>query len=132
MNDALLDEVSDPSDWTGAWSELRPLDTSLRCGLCSVRDVLVADRRTFFAPPWRFENVHICFALLASESTSTNLVEPGLFAQTVARKKAFDAELVAQPALEAAANHWRHARYVGRIFFFCLTESWFLTRLDHF
>ena len=87
MNDALLDEVSDPSDWTGAWSELRPLDTSLRCGLCYVRDVLVADRRTFFAPPWRFENVHICFALLASESTSTNLVEPGLFAQTVARKK---------------------------------------------
>ncbi|EDP43226.1 hypothetical protein MGL_2236 [Malassezia globosa CBS 7966] len=60
MNDALLDEVSDPSDWTGAWSELRPLDTSLRCGLCY--------------------------------------------------KKAFDAELVAQPALEAAANHWRHAR----------------------
>lgn len=37
MDEALLQDVSDPSDWTGSWSELSHLDTTLRCGLCYVR-----------------------------------------------------------------------------------------------
>ena len=37
MDEALLDLASDPSDWTGEWSQLRALDESLRCGLCYVR-----------------------------------------------------------------------------------------------
>lgn len=36
MNDALLAEIGDPSDWTGEWATLRPLDSSLRCTLCYV------------------------------------------------------------------------------------------------
>lgn len=36
MNDELLVEIGDPSDWTGEWATLFPLDSSLRCGLCYV------------------------------------------------------------------------------------------------
>lgn len=38
----------------------------------------------------------------------------GTFCPNCRQKKAFDGELVAQPALEAAANHWRDARYVSQ------------------
>lgn len=34
----------------------------------------------------------------------------GAFCPNCRQKKAFDSELVVQPVLEAAANHWRHTR----------------------
>ena len=61
-----------------------------------------------------------CAHLFCSSCIREHINQPGgtgAFCPNCRQKKAFDAELVAQPALEAAANHWRHARYVGRIFF---------------
>ncbi|WFD45804.1 RING-type E3 ubiquitin transferase [Malassezia furfur] len=98
--DALLDQVSDPSDWPDAWATLRPLDASLRCGLCY--DI-------FRAPVALRECGHV----FCSSCIRTHINQPGgsgSFCPNCRQKKAYDSELMPQPALEAAATSWRTAR----------------------
>lgn len=107
--DALLDQVSDPSDWPEAWATLRPLDASLRCGLCYVCAVLIQD--IFRAPVALRECGHV----FCSSCIRTHINQPGgsgSFCPNCRQKKAYDSELMPQPALEAAATSWRTARYV--------------------
>ena len=108
--DALLDQVSDPSDWPDAWATLRPLDASLRCGLCYVCVVLIQD--IFRAPVALRECGHV----FCSSGIRTHINQPGgsgSFCPNCRQKKAYDSELMPQPALEAAATSWRTARYVA-------------------
>lgn len=54
-----------------------------------------------------------CAHLFCSSCIRTHINQPGgvgAFCPNCRQKKAYDAELVAQPALEAAANHWRRVR----------------------
>jgi len=114
MDVSLLDQASDPSDWTGDWTALRPLDESLRCGLCYVRTMRPAPGLTqdiYRAPVALRECAH----LFCSACIRMHINQPGgagTFCPQCRQKKAYDAELVAQPALENAANAWRAARYV--------------------
>ncbi|WFD37702.1 RING-type E3 ubiquitin transferase [Malassezia japonica] len=98
--DALLAQASDPSDWPPSWAFLRPLDASLRCGLCY--DI-------FRAPVALRECAHV----FCSSCIRTHINQPGgsgSFCPNCRQKKAYDSELMPQPALEAAADGWRNAR----------------------
>ena len=99
MDEALLALASDPSDWPPEWSQVRPLDASLRCGLCF--DI-------FRAPVALRECGHVfcsqCIRMHINQAAGA-----GAFCPQCRQKKAYDAELVPQPALEGAADAWRTA-----------------------
>lgn len=108
--DALLEQVSDPSDWPKEWAFLRPLDAGLRCGLCYVGSFSLT-QDIFRAPVALRECAHV----FCSSCIRTHINQPrgtGSFCPNCRQKKAFDSELLPQTALEAAADSWRAARYV--------------------
>lgn len=89
MDDTLLDLASDPSDWTGEWTQLRGLDESLRCGLCYVRGACAAalTTRIYSARRWQSRNARTYSARRVSECTSTKPAGQAHFALIAGRKK---------------------------------------------
>lgn len=94
------DEVGDPSDWTGESRWVAALDSSLRCELCY--DVFVAP-----------VSLRACGHAFCSACIRTHINQPqakGQFCPKCRQPKAYDSELVLQPALEVAAHVWRANR----------------------
>lgn len=91
------DDVGDPSDWKGDAKWVSGLDASLRCELCY--DIFVAP-----------VSLRACGHAFCSACIRTHINQPqarGQFCPKCRQPKAYDSELVLQPALEVAAHVWR-------------------------
>lgn len=84
------------------------------CAMCvaGVRTAHVADVQDVFRAPVAIRECAHLFCSACIRMHINQAGGSGAFCPSCRQKKAYDAELVPQPALEAAADNWRTARCV--------------------
>ncbi|PWZ02039.1 hypothetical protein BCV70DRAFT_185776 [Testicularia cyperi] len=97
---ALMDEVTDPSDWHHDFTVLKELDSSLRCDLCF----------DIYTSPVSIKTCHHTFCSSCIRTHINQSGNSGSFCPKCRQSKAYDSELVPQPVLEVTALEWKKAR----------------------
>ncbi len=97
---ALMDDVTDPSDWHHDFTALRNLDACLRCDLCF----------DIYTSPVSIKSCNHTFCSACIRTHINQSGNTGSFCPKCRQTKAYDSELIPQPVLEVTALEWKKAR----------------------